>query len=69
MAQESGFGVHAFHAAAVVGDPQEGHAAVPDFNGHLGGAGVHGIFQQLLGHGGRTFHHLAGGDQIGDMGG
>ena len=57
------------HAAAVIGDPEEGHAAVPDLHGDLGGSGIHGVFQQLLDHGGRTLHHLAGGDEVGNMGG
>ena len=55
------------HTAAVVGDPKEGHAAVPDLYGHLAGAGIHCVFQQLLDDGGRTLHHLTGGDQIGNM--
>ena len=33
-----------------------------------GGPGVQGVFQQLLGDTGRALHHLAGGDEVGDMG-
>ena len=69
VAQKGGFGILGAHTAAVVRDPQEGHAAVPDFYGDLGGTGIHGIFQQLLDHGGRTLHHFAGGDEVGNMGG
>ena len=69
MAQESRFGILLFHAAAVVGDSQEGHAAVLDFHGNFGSTGIHGIFQQFFHNAGRTFHHLTGGDQIGNMGG
>ena len=54
-------------AAAVVGDAQIGQAAPLDLRHDGGGAGVHGVFQQLLGHAGRSFHHLAGGDQIGHV--
>ena len=69
MAQEGGFGILGSHAAAVVGDPQEGHAAITNLNGHLGRTGIHSIFQQLLDNGCRPFHHLTGGDEVGNMGG
>ena len=69
MAQEGGAGILGGHAAAIVRDPQKGHAAVPDFKGDLGGTGIHGVFQQFLGNAGGTLHHLTGGNQIGDMGG
>ena len=62
-------GILRLHTAAVVCDAQEGHAAVPDLHGNLGGTGVHGVFQQLLDHGGGTLHHFARGDEVGDMGG
>lgn len=42
-------------------------AAVPNLNGHLGCPGVHGVFQQLLGGGGRALHYLTCGNEIGDM--
>ena len=66
---EGGTGILGRHTAAIVGDPQESHAAVPDFNGDLGGTGVHGVFQQFLHHRGRPLHHLTGGNQISNMGG
>ena len=69
MAQECGPGVLGGHAAAVVRDPQEGHAAVLHFDGDLGSTGVHGVFKELLGNGRRALHHLAGGDEVGNMGG
>ena len=68
MAQECGAGILRGHAAAVVGDPKEGHAAVADLDGDFGGTGINGIFQQLLDHRGGALDHLAGGDQVGDMG-
>ena len=67
VAEKGRPGILGSHAAAVVGNPEEGHAPVPDFQCDLGGPGVHGIFQQLLGHGGRPLHHLTGGDEVGDM--
>ena len=69
VAQKRGAGILGSHAAAVVRDPQEGHAAVADLDGDLGSTGVHGVFQQLLGNAGGPLHNLAGGDQIGHMGG
>ena len=69
VAQEGRAGILCGHAATVVRHPQEGHAPVPDLHGDLGGPGVHGVFQQLLGNGCRPLHHLTGGDQIGNMGG
>ena len=68
MAEEGGLRVLGAHAAAVVRDPQEGHAAVADLYGDLGGPGVHGVFQQFLGGGGGALHHLARGNQVGDVG-
>ena len=69
MAQKGGFGILWLHAAAVVRHPQEGHAAVPDFDGYLGCTGIHSVFQQLLDHAGRTLHHLTGGNEVGNMAG
>ena len=54
-------------ASSGVSNPQEGHTAVPDLYGDLGSTGIYGIFQQFLDNAGRAFHHLTGGDQIGDM--
>ena len=67
VAQKGGGQLLGRHAAAVVGDPDEGHAAVIDLHRHLLGPGVDGVFHQFLGHAGRTLHHLAGGDQVGHM--
>ena len=69
MAEKRPPGILGSHAAAVVCHSQEGHAAVADLNGDLGGSRVHGVFQQLLGHGGRPLYDFTGGNQIGDMGG
>ena len=67
VAQKSSSGVLRFHTAAVVGQAQEGHAAVPDLQGHLGGSGINGIFQKFLDNAGRPFHNLTGGDQVGNV--
>ena len=69
MAQERGACILRRHAAAVVGDPQEGHAAVPNLNGDFGCTGIHRVFQQLLDNGGRAFDDFTRGDQIGHVGG
>ena len=67
MTEESGSGILRLHTAAVVGQAQEGHAAVPDLQGHLGGSGINGIFQKFLDNAGRPFHNLTGGDQVGNV--
>ena len=54
-------------AAAVVRHPDEAHAAPLDLHHHGGAARVDGVFHQLLDHAGRPLHHLASGDQLGDM--
>ena len=69
VAQERRPGILRRHAAAVVRNPQEGHAPVPNLDGDFGGAGIHRVFQQFFYHAGGPLHHLSGGDQIGDMGG
>ena len=69
MAEKGCPGVLGGHAAAVVRDPEKGHAAVPDFHGDFGRARIYRVFQQLLDHGGGALHHLTRGDQVGDMGG
>ena len=67
VAEKGRPGVLGGHAAAVVRDPEEGHAAVPNLHGDFGRARVHRVFQKLLDHGRGALHHLAGGDQIGNM--
>ena len=69
VAEKSGFGVLRGHAAAIVRDPEKGHAAVPDLHGYFVRSRVHGVFQKFLDNAGGTFHHLTGGDQVGYMGG
>lgn len=69
VAFEGEEGVFAVHAGAVVLDPHEGAAAVGELDLDAGGAGVEGVFHQLLHHGGGALHHLAGGDLVGDPGG
>ena len=68
MAEESGGGVLRLHAAAVVGDPDIGDAALADLHRHSIGPGVQSVFQQLLHHRRRTLHHLPGGDHVGHLG-
>ena len=69
VAEKRGSGILPRHAAAVIRYPEEGHAAVAQLHRHLGGPGVHCVFQQLLHHRSRALHHLACGNQIGHMGG
>ena len=69
VAQEGHARVLGRHAAAVVRHAQIGHAAVPQLHGHVPGAGVKGVFHQLLHHGGGSLHHLARGDEIRHVGG
>ena len=54
----------AVNAAAVVGDRDQAAAAV--FHHHFDalGAGVDGVFHQLLHRRGGAFHDLAGGDAV-----
>ena len=68
VAQKCGRQLIRLHAAPVIGHTDKGHAAVCNFHRHLFGSGVDGVFHQLLGHAGRTLHHLTGGDQVGHMG-
>ena len=67
VAQKRRPGVFGGHAAAVIGDPQEGHTAVANLQSDLGCAGIDGVFQQLLGNTGRALYHFAGGDQVGNV--
>ena len=59
--------VVAHHAVAVVGDADELAAAGFDVDADAGGAGVEGVFEELLDYGSGTFDDLAGGDLIGDL--
>jgi hypothetical protein len=56
-------------AGAVVTHPQELDPSLPDLDLDAVGAGVEGIFDQLLGHGGGALHHLPGGDLIDQLNG
>jgi hypothetical protein len=49
-------------AAPVISDGDALHAAFFEPHRDLGRARVERVFQQFLDHGGRPFHHLAGGD-------
>jgi len=53
-------------AAAVVFHAQERPPALPKLHLDPRGAGVEGVFDQLLHHRGRPLDHLAGSDLIGD---
>ena len=48
------------HTLAVVDDLDEGAPGILDHELDLGGAGVDGVLQQLLDHGGGPLHHFAG---------
>ena len=67
VAQKSGSGIFRSHAAAVVGDPEKGHAPVPNLNGDFGATCIHGVFQQLFDYAGRPLHHFTGGNEVGNM--
>ncbi len=67
MAQEGGLRILGGHAAAVVRDAQEGHAAVLQLDGDIVRARVDRVLDQLLGGAGGTLHDLAGCDQVGDV--
>ena len=69
VAEKGGGQLPGGDAAAVVGDPDQGHAAGADLHRHSGGPGVDGVLDELLDHAGGPLHHLAGGDQVRHMGG
>jgi hypothetical protein len=66
MALEGQQGIVTDHATAVIGDLDELFASGFDLNLDPGGTGVHGIFQKFLDHGGGAFHHLTGGNLVGN---
>ena len=68
VAQEGGGQLLRRDAAAVVRNADVGQAALFQLGGNGGGTGVKSVFQKLLAHGGGAFHHLAGGDQVRQMG-
>ena len=68
VTKEGGPGILGRHATAIVGDTEEGHAAVTDLYRDLGSTGIHRVLQQFFDYAGRTLHHLACGDEVGDMG-
>ena len=67
VAEEGRLRVLPAHAAAVVADAQEGHAAVLQLHRNRLRPGVDGILDQLLDHGGRPLHDLARSNQIRQM--
>ena len=69
VAEEGGGKLIRGNAAAVVGDTDKAHAAVLYFHRHHVRSGVHRILHQLLHYAGGTLHHLAGGNEVGHMGG
>ena len=56
-------------APSVVRHTDRLHAAAPDLHDHGGGTGINGVFNEFLHHAAGPLHHLAGGDQVGHMGG
>ena len=67
VALEGQQGVVAEHAAAIVDDADEAAAAGFHFHADVGGAGVEGVFEELLHDGGGPFDHFSSGDFIGDL--
>ncbi len=61
--------VGAGDTAAIVGDADEGEAAVADLHADGGGPGVQAVLDQFFDHRGGALDHLAGGDPLGDFGG
>ena len=67
MAQKCCARILGCHAAAVIQDADEGHAAVLNFYGDACCARVDSVFHQLLDNGSGPLDHLAGGNQIRNM--
>ena len=68
VAEEGGLRLGGGDAAAVVGNPDEAHAAVLDLHSQGVRPGVDSVLHELLDHRRGPLHHLAGGDQIGHVG-
>ena len=68
MAHEGHARILGCHAAAVIADADIGGAAAPDLYGDVAGAGIYGVFNQLLHNGSGTLHHLAGGYHVRHVG-
>ena len=69
VAQKGGGQLVGRDAAAVVRDAQIGQPAVLQLDGDVPRACVDGVFQKLLDNARGTLDDLAGGNEIGDMGG
>ena len=69
MPSESQTDIAGLNAGAVVNHAKITEAAVSDFHGDGGSAGVHAIFHQLFDGGGRTLYHFARGDLTNNVGG
>ena len=69
VAQKGGGQLVGRDAAAVVRDAQIGQPAVLQLDGDIPRARVDGVFQKLLDNARGTLDDLAGGNEIGDMGG
>ena len=67
VAQKGGGQFFRSDAAAVVRHADEAHAAPLDFHHDGRCARVDGVFHQLFHNAGRALHHLAGGDEVGNM--
>ena len=67
MALKGQQGIVAYHAAAVVGHLDQLASAGLHVDADARRPGVQGVFNQFLDHRRRTFHHLAGGDFVGDI--
>jgi hypothetical protein len=59
--------VFGLYAATVVGHADQRLAGIDQLHVNACGTGVDGVFDQFLDHAGRAFHHLAGGDLVGEF--
>jgi hypothetical protein len=64
MARQRQWQIAGGHAAAIIGHPDQGLAAICDLDGYPLCTGINGVFNQFLDRRGRAFHHLASGDPV-----
>ena len=67
VAEKGGLRLGGGDAAAVVGNPDEAHAAVLDLHGQGVRPGVDSVLHELLDHRRGPLHHLAGGNLVGEL--
>ena len=64
MTQKSCGNLLFINTASVVGNADEGNAALLYFHGYGRGTGINGVFHQLLNDRSRSLHHFTGGNLI-----